>query len=68
MTHPETLCLTLFAIAVGMLETSVPVQGIKKSPTKKHFFTLPPTLEDALIQVKRYSGVKTGIFLIKSKT
>jgi hypothetical protein len=30
-------------------------------PTKEHFFTLPPTLEDALIQVKQYYAAKNGI-------
>jgi len=68
MTRPETLCLTFFPVAVGMLEFGVLMFGIRKYPTKKHFFTLSPTLEDALIQVKRYSWAETGIFLIKSKT
>jgi len=50
-----------------MLEFSVSMPRIQKYPTKKHFFTLSPTLEDALIQVKRYSEVETGIFFNKVK-
>lgn len=37
------------------------------TPTKKHFFTLPPTLVDALYAVKRYPGLETLIFFNKVK-
>lgn len=37
------------------------------TPTKKHFFTLPPTLVDALYEVKRYPGLETLIFFNKVK-
>jgi hypothetical protein len=31
-------------------------------PTKKHFFTLPPTLEEAQIAVKEYQRLYNTIF------
>jgi hypothetical protein len=33
-------------------------QGRKKSPTKLHFFTLTPTLDEAFTWVKRIHGSK----------
>jgi hypothetical protein len=41
---------------------------LKIRPTKKHFFTLLPTLEEAIFAVKEYCEVKTLIFSMKSMT
>jgi hypothetical protein len=68
-THPDTPCLPprslknrkqpqrLFA---GKRETF--------SPTKRHFFTLPLTLEDRELSVKEYPALKARFFSIKSRT
>jgi hypothetical protein len=45
--------------------------GLKKraeNPTKLHFFTQLPTLEDGKIVVKRFPIGKTGILLMKLRT
>jgi len=39
--------------------------GAVKFPTKTHFFTHPPTLEDGLIVVKRFPSIETVILLMK---
>gem|GEM_PF-2760029 len=45
------------------------MSGTKQiSPTKKHFFTLLPTLVEALFAVKEYYVSKKLFFLIKSMT
>jgi hypothetical protein len=38
------------------------------SPTKRHFFTLTPTLEDAQIPVKENDKMKQWFFSMKSRT
>jgi hypothetical protein len=49
--HPGFLCFLIFGLRRN---ASCPGPAHQKSPTKIHFFTLPPTLEDALFAVKEY--------------
>jgi hypothetical protein len=57
--HPGILCFLIFDTC-----RTAPWSGPDhpKQPTKRHFFTLPPTLEDALFAVKEYHE-RTAHFL-----
>jgi len=39
-----------------------------KLPTKRHFFTQMPTLEDGGMVVKRFQPIETAILLMKLRT
>ncbi|HEX8885526.1 MAG TPA: hypothetical protein VF797_13635 [Noviherbaspirillum sp.] len=51
MKHPGFLCFLVFGLRRNAF---CPGPAHQKLPTKIHFFTLPPTLEDALFAVKEY--------------
>jgi hypothetical protein len=52
----------------GFPVSSPPPLSQKKFPTKRHFFTQMPTLEDGRIAVKRFQANETGILVMKLRT
>jgi hypothetical protein len=52
----------------GLPVSSPPPLSQRKFPTKRHFFTQMPTLEDGRIAVKRFQANETGILVMKLRT
>jgi hypothetical protein len=48
--------------------SSLPPLSRAKFPTKRHFFTQMPTLEEARMVVKRFPANETAILLMKLRT